>query len=165
MECDNNNHPLSAFISMIRQQHIIFLNKVLEKETESVSAGQTPYLMYLLYNEKTCQEDLVNFYKQDKGVVARGIRKLEENRLITKEIDKTDRRKCVLSLNEKGKKLAEKIIEINDMWENDICSDINMSRENVCELLKQIAQKTIEINKTLTKMEDSNGRSQQTKRS
>lgn len=163
MECDNNNRPLSAFISIIKQQHIIFLNKVLEKETESVSAGQTPYLMYLLYNKKTCQEDLVKFYKQDKGVVARGIRKLEENGLITKEIDKTNRRKYILSLNDKGKKLAKKIIEINDEWENGICSKINMPRESVCELLELIAKKTIEINKQLTKTEDSNGRSQQTK--
>lgn len=165
MECENNNHPLITFISVIKQQHHIFLNKVLEEETEGVSAGQTPYLMYLLYNEKICQDDLAKFYKQDKGVVARGIRKLEENGLITKEIDKTNRRKYVLSLNDKGRKLAERIIEINDEWETGICSDLNIPKERVCELLELIAQKTIEINKILTKMEDSNGRSQRTERS
>lgn len=160
MECENNNHPLITFISVIKQQHIIFLNKVLEEETEGVSAGQTPYLMYLLYNEKICQEDLAKFYRQDKGVVARGIRKLEENGLITKEVDETNRRKYVLTLTDKGKKLAGRIIEINDRWENGICSNLNIPKEGVCELLELITKKTIEINKTLIKMEDSNGRSQ-----
>lgn len=155
MECKNDNIPLSALISIIKQQHVIFLNKVLENE--GIRAGQTPYLIYLLYHEKSCQEDLAKYYKQDKGVVARGIRKLEENELILKEIDENNRRKSVLSLNEEGKRLAKRIIEINEQWETAICNDINISRDHVNDVIGQIAKKTICINKELTEMEDSNG--------
>lgn len=155
MKCKNDNIPLSALISIIKQQHVIFLNKVLEKE--GISAGQAPYLIYLLCHEKSCQEDLAKHYKQDKGVVARGIRKLEENELILKEIDENNRRKSILSLNEEGKRLAKRVIEINEQWETAICNDINLPRNQVNDVMRQIARKTICINKELTETEDSNG--------
>lgn len=155
MECKNDNIPISALISIIKQQHTIFTNKILEEE--GISAGQTPYLIYLLFHEKACQEDIAKHYKRDKGVVARGIRKLEEKNLIYKEIDENNRRKSVLSLNEEGKRIAKRIIEINKQWENAFCNELNMSRERVCDVLEQIAQKTIENNKELIEMEDSNG--------
>ena len=147
----NDNIPLTAYFSIVKQQQIIFFNKILEKEC--ITAGQTPFLIYLLYNEKSCQEDIANHYKIDKGAVARGIRKLEDAKLIYKEIDENNRRKYCISLNKDGKKIAKKIIEINDEWEKTISENINISKEDLKEILREIANNAIQTNK----MEDSNG--------
>ncbi len=149
MNNKNNNIPLTSCFSIIKQNHFIFLNKILEKE--EVTAGQTAFLIYILYNEKSCQEDIAKYYKMDKGAVARGVRKLEDLNMISKEIDENNRRKCRLTLTEKGHKIAKKLIKIQEQWENDICSDIDISKEKLKEIIWQITINTIKINK---KMED-----------
>lgn len=153
MKDEDKDFPLTAFLSIIKQQSIIYLNKRLEEE--NITAGQTPYLVCLLHHKKMCQDDLAKHYKQDKSVVARGMRKLEDNNLISKEVDETNRRKSVISLSDEGKKVAKRIVEINEEWEEALCNELNLPREEVAQTLGRIAKTSIEINKK----EDKNGRS------
>ena len=56
---------------------------------------------YLLYKDISCQEEIGNHFKIDKGSIARSIQKLQEKQFINKEIDENNRRKYLLSLTEK----------------------------------------------------------------
>ncbi|MDO5848885.1 MAG: MarR family transcriptional regulator [Methanobrevibacter sp.] len=147
MSIENNNIPLTACFSFIKQQHYLFLNKVLEDE--EINAGQSAFLIYLLFNNRACQDDIANHYKIGKGSVARGIRKLEDLNLISKETDENNRRKCILTLNKDGERIAKKILEANKKWEEEIYSQVDIPKENLEDIMKQVAIKTMEINKKI----------------
>lgn len=147
MKCENEKIPLTACFSIVKQQHYIFLNKILEDEV--ITAGSAAILIYLLYNDTACQDDIANWYNVDKGSIARGIMKLKELDLISKHLDENNRRKCVLSLTIEGKRIAKKIIDANEKWENELSSELNISNDILHDVLTQIAKKTKEINKNL----------------
>ena len=110
MKCDvnlfkNDDIKFITFISIIHRQYMIYLNNYLKKE--GITASHAPILSYLL-----------NHFKIDKGSIARSIQKLQEKQFINKEIDENNRRKYQLSLTEKGRAVALKIMDLNNEWEN-----------------------------------------------
>lgn len=152
MKNKDDDIPFNVLFSIIKKNSVIYTNRQLKDE--KINIGQTPYLMHLFYNDKICQDDLAKSYKQDKSVVARGIRKLEEIELVTKEIDETNRRKSCLTLTDEGKEVAKRIIEMNEKWENELCHELNLPKKEVRKALCKLAKASAKINKELTKTED-----------
>lgn len=142
--CEKDNVPLSVYLSIIHRQYRIFLNNSLEKE--GVNAAQVPVLIYLLKHESACQDEMATQYKIDKGSIARSVRKLEELELIYKEIDPDNRRKYILHLTDSGKELAKKIWEIDEKWENIFYSKINLTKEEIEQVVSQMTLAAININ-------------------
>ena len=139
--------PLTMFISIIYRQQLLFLNKSLENE--GIHAGQCPFILYLHYKGEAYQDEMSRYYKIDKGSVARSIRKLEELKLINKEIDENNRRKCILSLTDSGKEVAKKIKEIDRKWESIIFEKIDIEESKLREILSLITDVSIETYKEL----------------
>lgn len=157
MKCKNKideKVPLSVLISIIRKQYLVFLNNSLIDE--GISAGQVPFLTYLYYNKKACQDEMGEHYKIDKGSVSRSIRKLEELELIYKELDENNRRKYILSLTEAGEKISQKIIKLNLKWEEKIYEKLNLPKERIDEVIRLMAITTIDINNEITEKVDEN---------
>ena len=133
---------------------IEYLNNYLKKE--GITASHAPILSYLLYKDISCQEEIGNHFKIDKGSIARSIQKLQEKQFINKEIDENNRRKYQLSLTEKGRAVALKIMDLNNEWENQIYSTCNTDEKQIVELMRKITISSINIQKN-TQKEEKNG--------
>lgn len=159
MKCDvnlfkNDDIKFITFISIIHRQYMIYLNNYLKKE--GITASHAPILSYLLYKDISCQEEIGNHFKIDKGSIARSIQKLQEKQFINKEIDENNRRKYQLSLTEKGRAVALKIMDLNNEWENQIYSTCNTDEKQIVELMRKITISSINIQKN-TEKEEKNG--------
>lgn len=150
----NNDIKFITFISIINRQYRIYINNCLKKER--IIASHAHILTYLLYKGTSCQEDIGNYFKIDKGSIARSIQKLQEKQFINKEIDENNRRKYQLSLTKKGRVVALKVIDLNNEWENQIYSNCNADEKQIIELMRKITISSINIKKN-TRKEEKNG--------
>ena len=116
------------------------------------------HLYLAIYYTKTypIKKKLEIIFKIDKGSIARSIQKLQEKQFINKEIDENNRRKYQLSLTEKGRAVALKIMDLNNEWENQIYSTCNTDEKQIVELMRKITISSINIQKN-TQKEEKNG--------
>lgn len=87
---------------------------------ESPVAGHTMgYIVYIHKNPGASQEDIVDFFKLNKGTVAKGIKKLLEEGYVSRKQNEADRRAYQLYLTEKGIELharsEQSLNEFNDI--------------------------------------------------
>lgn len=64
-----------------------------------------------------------------------------------------NRRKYQLSLTEKGRAVALKIMDLNNEWENQIYSTCNTDEKQIVELMRKITISSINIQKNTQKEE------------
>lgn len=84
----------------------------------------------------------------NKGAVARSIKKLEEKGLVVREIDENNRRQNKVSLTKKGQQTLDDAAKIFNMWEDEVILQKGyVTKELLQQILKEIAIKTIELNK------------------
>jgi DNA-binding MarR family transcriptional regulator len=154
-EKKSSDFQLGSLISMIHRSYIVYINhSIVDLD---INASQIPFLFHIQKNNNISQEELSNNFNIDKGAVARALRKMEDQKIIQREIDNENRRRYKLSLTEKGEFISKKIIKIIDKWENRIYDKISyLSKEESHELLKQIAIESIECSEEITNKEDIN---------
>ena len=58
-----------------------------------------------------------------------------------------NKRAYKINLTEKGIKTSEFLIEKEKEWDNMICEELDMSREELLELLSKISLKSLEFNR------------------
>ena len=66
--------------------------------------------------------------------------------IVVRKIDDKNRRQNIVSLTSKGKQTLKKSFEILNKWEDEIYNNINIEKELLQEVLKNIAINTIELN-------------------
>ena len=110
----------SPFIAWI---HNISLNqqKYMKSKIEELDLGHdVRYILFIYDNPNCSQEDLVNMFGQSKGNIAKILKKLENDKLIKREINPKNRRKYMLNTTEKGTELAPKFRQISREWEREV---------------------------------------------
>ena len=96
------------------------------------------------------QHELSKNCSIDKGAVARALRKLEEQELIEREVDKNNRRQNMLSLTEKGYETLNQAKTILDNWEREVYKDITPEEKEIThDVLKRISLKSFQMNQNL----------------
>lgn len=141
-EDDLNDIPLGLYASIIHRARMMYLNNQLK--TLNVTSSQFVYLIKLYRKEGQTQEDLANHFFIDKGTVARGVKKLEDNGFICRRTDPENRRRYLLYLTEDGMALMPDIINIIKDWENSINEDLSKAeKEQINELLKKLTMKSL----------------------
>jgi len=141
-EDDLEDIPLGIFASIIHRTRMMYLNNELKRF--NVTASQFIYLIGLYKKEGQTQEDLANHFFIDKGTVARGVKKLEDNGFICRRTDPENRRRYLLYLTEDGMALMPDIINIIKDWENSINEDLSKAeKERINELLKKLTMKSL----------------------
>lgn len=147
---DLNDIPLGIHVSIIHRTRMMYLNNKLKNL--NVTASQLPYLIGLHKKEGQTQEDLSTHFFIDKGTVARGVKKLEDNGFICRKTDPENRRRYLLYLTGEGKKLMPDICNIITNWEDSMNEDLSEAEKKlISELLKKLTIKG--LNK-LCAMED-----------
>ncbi len=143
LKINNSTIPLGLIVSMIHRTRMMYLNdKVKDMD---ITPGQFPFIMVLSNEEGITQEELAAHFHIDKGTVARALRKLEDKNYLFREVDSENRRRYLIYLTEKGKRTVPKITNIEQEWENSICSRFSEEEYNrLFEILKILAINSLE---------------------
>ena len=114
-EIDEKNLDITASFAMIKRSYIRYLdNKIVDFD---ITSGEVPFLLVLNENDKIT---LSNSLRTSEGLVTRVLRSLEEKGYVTREVDKENKRRKIITITPKGKKTAEIIKRYRKEWENKI---------------------------------------------
>lgn len=81
----------------------------IEFKDVSLNRGQYVYLVGILENDGILQNDLISMTKTEKATATRALKKLEENKLITINQSKKNKKYNELRITEKGRSIGRKI--------------------------------------------------------
>lgn len=109
--------PLAAWIHNISKNQLKYLNS---KLSDLNMGHELRFIIFIYDNPKCSQDDLVNFYAQSKGNVAKILKKLEDEGYINREIDPNNRRKYMLKTTSKADELVPKVRQISRDWEREV---------------------------------------------
>ena len=142
---DASNLPVGKLVSMIARGHTIYLNHNL-KDLD-INATQLHLLFEISHQCNINQDKIASRCNINKGSVARSIKKLEDKKLVIREIDEKNRRQNKVSLTSKGEETLKKSIDILNDWENEVFKDHKKEDKELLQIaLKDVVIKTIELN-------------------
>lgn len=145
-EIDATELPVAKLIMLIARGYTIYINHNLTDL--DINSTQIQLLFEISNHCDINQEQISQRCSMNKGAVARSIKKLEDKGLITREIDENNRRQNKLSLTKKGEQTLAQAIEILNCWEDQVILDEGyVEKELLQKILKEIAVKTMELNK------------------
>ncbi len=121
--------PIGKIISYIYRYQRIFLDR--ELEPYGIGSGQFCFMMSLLRKEGVRQEDLARKYKMDKATAARAIKKLESTGYVYRRQDPEDKRAYRVFVTEKGRNMAEKMMEIALKWDATVLSGFSKEEKQL----------------------------------
>lgn len=144
-EIEASDFPIGKLIMIISKNHDSYWNHKLEEY--EIKASQL-HLLFEINNENEINQDkIANRCNLNKGAVARNIQKLESEELILREVDENNRRQNKISLTNKGKKIVNKSLKALNNWEKEVSNNNSIDIKVLKYNLKEIAIKSIEMNK------------------
>ena len=112
--------PTSTLISILYREHAKYLNE--KVKNEDLSFGLQPILITIYENEGIIQEQLAEKFHLNESTITRNLKKLEEKGFIERIPDK---RKKIIKITKKGAKTAQKVMDYDDKWDENIKSNLN----------------------------------------
>lgn len=105
---------------------------------ENISFGLYPLLIKIYRNEGVIQEQLAQSFHLNESTITRNLKKLEENGFIKRIPDKRTKK---IEITENGRKIAQKFIDLDELWDNKIEDIIGHEEyENFLNSLKKISE-------------------------
>ncbi len=130
----------------LTKTHDFYINKHIKNGTD-ILPSQYYMLLFLYYEMGTTQSDIAKACLMDRSGVSRAFKDFEEKGLIEREIDETNKRAYKITLTEKGIETSEFLIQKEKEWDAMICEELNISRDELFELLPKISMKSLEFNR------------------
>lgn len=135
----DENIPTVPFISIIYREHAKYLNEIVKKE--DLSFGLYPLLIKIYNNEGIIQEQLAQNFHLNESTITRNLKKLEDKGFIERIPEK---RTKVIKTTEKGKITAQKIKNLDEIWDEKIKNIIGNDEYNTfLNTLRKISQEII----------------------
>ena len=122
------------------------MNKHIRSGTELLPS-QYYMLLFLYYEMGINQSDIAKACLMDRSGVSRAFKDFEEKGLIEREIDENNKRAYKITLTQKGIETSEFLIQKEKEWDNMICEELDISREDLLKLLSRISLKSLEFNR------------------
>lgn len=142
-EIDSKDLPISKLVALIYKSQKIFFNNMLSEL--NINNTQFHILFEIRNDSNINQEKIASRCNVNKGVVARSIKKLEDNDFISRAVDENNRRQNIISLTQKGKETVNQASNLlNDM--EDYIFDDDGEKELLQKILKDLAIKAISLN-------------------
>ncbi|CEH35338.1 MarR family winged helix-turn-helix transcriptional regulator [Romboutsia lituseburensis] len=133
----DNCKYIGKYVSQIYRKGSSFISKGLNEL--GIGSGQVMFLLELYRQDGRSQEELCDVLNIDKGTTARAIKKLEEEKFLTRVKDETDKRAYKVYLTQKSKDLKFDVISVMMQWEDNITSKLTEEEaENMVMMLKKI---------------------------
>ena len=111
--------PLSAMMSTIHRHHSIYINRQL-KDIDLTSGLHGVLLCIYDFKSPRTQQDIAKRLNMNDGTIARSLRKLEDKNLIERIQNPDNRRQNLISLTDKGLKIAEEYNNLDEKWEKEV---------------------------------------------
>ena len=141
-----NNSPfiLNHLISL-KETHDYYLKQFL-KETE-INHSQYYMFMLLYYEPDVNQSDIAKVCFMNRSGVSRTFSEFEKKGLIKREINPNNKREYVTTLTDDGLKIA-KFLEKKELeWDEMICDELNLNRDELMDLLSKLSMKSLNFNR------------------
>lgn len=137
---------LICYLISLTKTHDFYINKHIKNETEILPSQY--YMLMFLYNDMgTNQSDIAKICLMDRSGVSRAFKDFEEKGLITREIDENNKRAYKIKLTEKGIETAQFLEEKEREWDEMIREDLNISQEDLSDILSKISLKSLKFNR------------------
>ena len=112
--------PTNAFISIINRKHASYINKKVKEE--KLTYGLYPILITIYRNEGIIQEEIAQHFQLNESTVTRNLKKLEDKNLVQRT---QHERKKSITLTEKGKQTARKVMDYDEKQDEKIQDILN----------------------------------------
>lgn len=131
--------PTSPLVSLIYRKQTSYLNDKLKDV--NLSSGLYPLLIKAYKNKAISQEELAGKLHVNESTVTRNLDKLEKKGLIVKTPKK---RKKIVNVTAEGAKIAQKIMDYDEKWDETIKESLTESEfEDFQKLLIKICEELI----------------------
>ena len=137
---------LICYLISLTKTHDFYMNKHIKNETE-ILPSQYYMLMFLYHEMGTNQSDIAKACLMDRSGVSRAFKDFEEKGLIERQIDESNKRAYKITLTKKGIETSEFLIAKEKEWDDMICEELDLSREDLLKLLSKISMKSLEFNR------------------
>ena len=130
----------------LNKTHDFYINKHIKNETD-ILPSQYYMLLFLYYEMGTNQSDIAKACLMDRSGVSRAFKDFEEKGLIEREINEKNKRAYKITLTKKGNETAEFLIKKEKEWDDMICEELNITREELNAILSKVSMKSLKFNK------------------
>ncbi len=135
----DDNIPTAPFISIMYREHAKYINDNVKEE--ELSFGLHPLLIKIYRNEGISQEELAEALHLNESTIARNLKKLEDKGFIERIKDK---RKKIIIITPKGGKIAQKVMDLDEMWDKKLKSNLTDEEyDNLLKTLRKISEELI----------------------
>ena len=137
---------LANHLITLIKTHDFYINKHIKAGTD-ILPSQYYMLLFLYYEMGTNQSDIAKACLMDRSGVSRAFKDFEKKGLIEREIDESNKRAYKITLTPKGIETSEFLIQKEKEWDDMICEELDISREDLLKLLSKISMKSLEFNR------------------
>ena len=135
----DENIPTAPFISIMYREDAKYIND--NVKDEELSFGLHPLLIKIYRNEGISQEELAEALHLNESTIARNLKKLEDKGFIERIKDK---RKKIIKITPKGGKIAQKVMDLDEMWDKKLKSNLTDEEyDNLLKTLRKISEELI----------------------
>ncbi len=124
------HQSIGRLISIIHRSAFSFFNKE-ASDSLGLSQGQFFILHFVNNNPGASQHEIQEYFGRDKGNVSLIIKELLEDKYITKETDKTDKRMFCVFPTKKAKNKEATIQKILQQWTELLLSDFSLGERTL----------------------------------
>lgn len=130
----------------LKETHDYYLKKFIDNETE-ISYSQYYMFMLLYFEPGVNQSDIAKACFMNRSGVSRAFSDFEKKGLIERKTNPDNKREYVTTLTEKGLKTAKFLEEKEIEWDEMICRQLNISREDLLEILSRLSMNSLNFNR------------------
>ena len=112
---------LSQLMDVVKSYEVFFKSNI---EDLDITMGEVPILLAIYADEGLNQIDLVKKFHVTEANISKTTKHLLVKGLIVKEIDSDNNTKKLLYVTDTGKEICKELIELYDVWKNDIISNV-----------------------------------------
>ena len=130
----------------LKETHDYYLKKFLDNETE-ISYSQYYMFMLLYFEPGVNQSDIAKACFMNRSGVSRAFTDFEKKGLIERKINPDNKREYITTLTEKGLKTAKFLEKKEIEWDEMICRQLDLSRDDLLEILSKLSMKSLNFNR------------------
>jgi DNA-binding MarR family transcriptional regulator len=130
----------------LKETHDYYLKKFIDNETE-ISYSQYYMFMLLYFESGVNQSDIAKACFMNRSGVSRAFSDFENKGLIERKTNPNNKREYITTLTEKGLETAKFLEEKEIEWDEMICRQLEISRDDLLEILSRLSMKSLNFNR------------------
>lgn len=130
----------------LKETHDYYLKKFIDNGTE-ISYSQYYMFMLLYFEPGVNQSDIAKACFMNRSGVSRAFTDFENKGLIERKINPDNKREYITTLTEKGLKTAKFLEKKEIEWDEMICRQLDLSRDDLLEILSKLSMKSLNFNR------------------